>query len=90
MRRLVGPRVRVETRHENGSITYSSQPKKTFLKGHVVSEPGSLVTMNTDGGLVGYFVRKHGNLAHPPLPSPKMRAIDLKFVLELLHDLRKK
>ena len=42
----------METTHENGSISYSTPPKNTFYRGHVVSHPGSAVAINNLNGLV--------------------------------------
>ena len=49
---ILSPGSIVETTHENGSISYSTPPKTTFYRGHVVSHPGSAVAINNLNGLV--------------------------------------
>lgn len=49
---ILSPGSIVETTHENGSISYSTPPKNTFYRGHVVSQPGSAVAINNLNGLV--------------------------------------
>lgn len=49
---ILSPGSIVETTHKNGSISYSTPPKNTFHRGHVVSHPGSAVTISNLNGLV--------------------------------------
>ena len=48
---LMSPWLTVE-RHENGTVTREDPPHNTFLSGHVNSEPGSLVAVSNENGLV--------------------------------------
>jgi len=54
---LLAPGSIVETTHENGSKSYTSLPKNTFYRGHVVSHPGSVVAISNQDGLVSNKVR---------------------------------
>ena len=48
---LMSPWLTVE-RHENGTVTREDPPHNTFFTGHVNSEPGSLVAVSNENGLV--------------------------------------
>ena len=48
---LMSPWLTVE-RHENGTVTREDAPHNTFFTGHVNSEPGSLVAVSNENGLV--------------------------------------
>ena len=48
---LMAPGMTVE-KHENGTITQEDVPKNTFYRGHVASQPGSLVALSNENGLV--------------------------------------
>ena len=55
-RDFLSPHLRVETRHEDGSITHSKVADHgTFLAGDVTSHPGSRVALSNDDGLVSCF-----------------------------------
>lgn len=42
----------VQTVHTNGSSTYKEIPRGVYYTGHVTSDPGSLVAINENNGLV--------------------------------------
>lgn len=42
----------VQTVHINGSSTYKEIPRGVYYTGHVTSDPGSLVAINENNGLV--------------------------------------
>ena len=42
----------VQTVHTNGSSTYKEIPRGVYYTGHVTSDPGSLVAVNENNGLV--------------------------------------
>lgn len=49
---ILAPGTIVETTHENGSKTYHTPPKNAFYNGRVVSQPGSVVAISNQDGLV--------------------------------------
>lgn len=66
---ILSPGSIVETTHENGSISYSTPPKNTFYRGHVVSQPGSAVAINNLNGLTGMINIMNQAFFIHPLPS---------------------
>ena len=52
---LMSPWLTVE-QHENGTVTREDPPHNTFFSGHVNSEPGSLVAVSNENGLVSLLI----------------------------------
>ena len=49
---LMAPNLVIETHHGDGVVTTHPAPRNKFYLGKVSSDPGSLVAMRSDRGLV--------------------------------------
>lgn len=52
---LFAPNFHIEKRNPDGSVSVSNAPHRNFYHGHVISNPGSLVALSDNQGLVSIF-----------------------------------
>ncbi len=58
---LIKPGLELETRHENGDVTRTPVKSDLFFHGKETSDPGSLVAISNDKGLVRYLFNLNCN-----------------------------